>query len=108
MSIEAILKLIQDSRESIDQWGVTTQTLIAVAFVAGIFFILSLREVMTWFLRVHALRDDVKSLRKDIAELKALINQKPLVIEQDFLEEVVPLDKKKEQETPVKRFPLDH
>jgi hypothetical protein len=109
MTIENVLEAIQNFRTQIDQWGVTAETLIAVAFLASVMFVLSLREVMTWFLRVHTLRDEVKGLRKDISELKTMIAARPLVIETEVpaAEEPAPV-KKKEDEKPSKTFRLDH
>src|SRR5688500_15496579 len=109
MNIEYVLKVIQDLRAGIDQWGVTTETLIAVAGLAAVMFILSLREVLTWFLRVQALRDDVKHLRREIAELKTIMREKPLVIEEEVVvDTATPEVKKKDEEKQVKAFRLDH
>jgi hypothetical protein len=103
MTIETLLESIQNFRSLIDQWGVTAETLIAVAFLAIVMFIFSFREVAGWFLRVHTLRDEVKGLRQDIAELKSMMSaNKPL----DFEEEAP--SKKKEPEKSSKSFRLDH
>ena len=99
MTIETTLEFIQNFRSLIDQWGVTSETLIAVAFLAIAMFILSFREVAGWFLRVHTLRDEVKGLRHDIAELKSMmIANKPLELE----------EARAPEEKPPKAFPLDH
>lgn len=109
MNIENVLKVIQDFRAAIEQWGVTTETLIAVAGLACIMFIFSLREVLTWFLRVHTLRDDIKGLRHEITELKALMQQRPLIIEKEVaVENATEELKKKDEEKTVKAFRLDH
>ncbi len=103
MTIETLLESIQNFRSLIDQWGVTAEALIAVAFLAIVMFIFSFREVAGWFLRVHTLRDEVKGLRQDIAELKSMMSaNKPL----DF-EEADPSEKK-EPEKSTKAFRLDH
>ena len=106
MTIEQALLEIQNLRSQLDQWGVTAEALIAVAFLATVIFVLSLREVGTWFLRVNTLRDEVKGLRRDIADLKTLIAAKPLVIEEEV--EVVAAAKKKDVEKQVRSFKLDH
>lgn len=113
MTIETLLEAIQNFRSSIDQWGVTAETLLAVAFLATVMFVLSLREVATWFLRVHSLRDEVRSLRKDIAELKGMMatsGPSPIAvtIEEEEEEPVVTISKKKDEEKPAKAFRLDH
>jgi hypothetical protein len=51
MTIETTLESIQNLRSLIDQWGVTSETLIAAAFLAIVMFIFSFREVAGWFLR---------------------------------------------------------
>lgn len=114
MTIEMFLKIVQDARAFIEQWGITAETLIAVTVVASICFLFSLREILSWFLRVHALRSDVKGLRKDIAELKELLSARTPAQEvapepemkADEAEEEEP--KKKVSEKSAKAFPLDH
>lgn len=109
MTIEYILDAIQNFRSALDQWGVTAETLIAVAFLAGILFVLSLREVMTWFLRVHTVRDEVRGLRAEIAELKSMLASRPSVIEIEApAPGIQPEAQKKDDEKPAKAFRLDH
>ncbi len=108
MTIESALETVQNSRAMIDQWGVTNQTLLAVAGLAIVMFIFSLREVLTWFLRVHSLRNDVKNLREDIAELKTMLAARPAPIEElDFAPAPSEL-KKKVQDRPAKAFQVNH
>ncbi len=109
MTIEYFLDAIQSFRSALDQWGVTAETLIAVAFLAGILFVLSLREVMTWFLRVHTVRDEVRGLRAEIAELKSMLASHSSVLETEVPAlEIQPVTKKKDDEKPAKAFRLDH
>lgn len=110
MDIGALLKDIQDFRSQIDQWGVTAETLIAVAFLALVMFVFSLREVLTWFLRVNTLREEMRDLKNEISELKALISKEPITIEKEILvdEFSSDSDKKKGDGAFTKPFKLDH
>lgn len=64
-----IFDVLQGFRALIDRWGITADSLWIVAVVAGLFCILSLREVMGWFFRVNHLREEIRQMR---AENKAL------------------------------------
>ncbi len=103
MTIEMWLDTIQNIRSTIEQWGVTSETLIAVALLATVMFIFSLREVLTWFMRIGPLKEEISSLRQEIVELKAMIATQSAVTQ-----ELVGLPPEQEDEKPVKAFRLDH
>lgn len=75
MNIEQIFESIQSFRTQLDQWGITGESLIAIAVVAGVLFMLSLREVLVWFVKVQHLRDDVRELRGEIQLLRSALEK---------------------------------
>jgi hypothetical protein len=96
-----LLKKIQDFRSLLETWGVSSALLWAVGAIAVFFFVLSTREVLGWYLRTNQLRDEVYALRKEIAELRAVLEGQP-----------APAQDKKGAETAsksgLKAFRLDH
>jgi hypothetical protein len=75
MNIEDVLQRLQDFRSQLSDWGITNGMLWTIAGVAAVLFLLSVREVVCWFFRIHALRDEVRGLRKQLADLQRTLNE---------------------------------
>lgn len=73
-NIDAILQFIQELRSQLENWGVNSDTLFAVAVVAVILFLFSLREVATWYFRINQVRDEVHALRTQVQTLQIALN----------------------------------
>jgi hypothetical protein len=73
VNIDDILQLIQDFRSQLEVWGVNSEALMVVGGIAALLFILSLREVTTWFFRVNQVRDEVRKLRAQMLELQQIL-----------------------------------
>ena len=97
IKLESVLTWISDLRSQLGDWGVTNQALIAAAVVASIFALLSLREVLLWFLKIEHLRGEVKALRSEIRGLKAALEQTQIrLFGEEKSENLLPLNSKKE------------
>ena len=70
MPIEQILLAVQDFRTHLTQWGINSTWLLIIGGVAALFFVLSLREVASWFFRIHQLRGEIRALRDQISDLQ--------------------------------------
>jgi hypothetical protein len=70
---DAILQLIQDFRSQLDTWGVNSETLMVVGGIAALLFILSLREVATWYFRINQVRDEVRELRAQLLVMHKMV-----------------------------------
>lgn len=83
MNIEEILQTVQDLRSQLDAWGVTNEGLWAAGAVAVLLFMLSLREVLTWYMRVQQVRDEVRQLRTQMTLMqKTLLETQELFAKQ--------------------------
>lgn len=80
INLDEILQMIQDLRSQLDVWGVNNETLMITGGIAAILFILSLREVVTWYFRVNQVRDEVRELRSQM-----IVMQKMIMETRDFL-----------------------
>ena len=122
MNIQTVLETIQEWRTQIDAWGITNETLIAVGVIALVLFMLSLREVACWFLKTTQTQDEIRALRLEITNLhKTLERTREMMAEratsstvmvneevaEEAAETLQPQPPAKE-ETPAKRFTLDH
>ena len=74
MSIDEILQMIQDLRSQLELLGVTKEGLWFAAGAASLLFMLSLREVLSWYFKVNRVRDEIMGLRAQIAELQNSVN----------------------------------
>jgi len=79
-TIEAILNFLQDARAQIDTWGITTTHLTIAGVVALIFFFLSLREVLGWYLKTHVLRDELIQTRQQLSLLQKTLEEIRIVL----------------------------
>jgi len=73
INVDEILQMVQDFRSQLEVMGITNQGLWAVAGIAAILFILSLREVMTWFFRINHVRAEVRALRSQMAVMTRML-----------------------------------
>lgn len=69
------LNYVQQFRTQLETWGITQDFLIAVAAVSSIVFLLSLREVAGWLLRVPHMRQEIKSLRQQVNDMHKTLNE---------------------------------
>ncbi|HMN68867.1 MAG TPA: hypothetical protein PKC28_10050 [Bdellovibrionales bacterium] len=75
MNLQFVLEALQNLRTRIDAWGLTTESLWIAAAVAAVFFLLSFREVITWFLKMSHLREELRELREENAAMRTSIDQ---------------------------------
>ncbi|MGE3684153.1 MAG: hypothetical protein AB7G93_20725 [Bdellovibrionales bacterium] len=112
MNFTSILSGIQDVRTQLDSWGVSTNHLILIAGVALIFMVFSLREVLTWYLRVHHLRAEVREMRSQLEELHRLVSQNQELLKKSPPEQraraVEPVDAPELDVSRPALFRLDH
>lgn len=73
--IELILKATQEFRSQLESWGVTTDYLIYVGLGAFLLFIVSLREVLGWYLRTNALRAEIRVLGEQVYQMQQSLDQ---------------------------------
>lgn len=75
MNAEDTFNSISDLRAWLEGVGVTTQGLVIVALMAAVFFIFSLREVLSWYFKVQHLRSEVRQVRNQVNELQKSLEQ---------------------------------
>lgn len=107
MNLQFVLEALQNLRTRIDAWGLTTESLWIAAAVAAVFFLLSFREVITWFLKMSHLREELRELREENAAMRTSIDQIHALLAVQESTAEVPAAAAKAVEAP-KRFPLDH
>lgn len=114
MNIDDILRIIQDFRSNLDTWGVTNESLWGAGALAVVLFIFSLREVLSWYLRVQQVRDEVQALRVQVTDMqKMLIDTRELLLRTgsstDNKEPLTPTEESlKPEVSGLKKFRLDH
>ena len=105
MQIMEWMKHLQDFRAQLEAWGVTAGGLVLIGLIAFALFLLSAREVAGWFLKTGGLREEIRSLKADVARLQATL---------DGVEVEEPGEKKKDklsaksEDAAARTFRLDH
>lgn len=102
-----LLLTIQQWRAELEALGVTYDTLIVVGALALALFLISLREIVVWYLRIGQLHDQMRVMhdqliyiRKTLEEAKILIQMPPEIRADEKEEPAKP--------APPKKFTLDH
>jgi hypothetical protein len=75
INLDEILQLIQDFRSQLELWGVNSEALWVVGGLAALLFILSLREVATWYFRINLVREEVRELRAQMLALTSMVQE---------------------------------
>jgi hypothetical protein len=73
VKIDQILMAVQDTSSRLELMGISNDKLWIAGGVALLLFIISLREVLSWFLRVQQVRDEVRGLRKQMNEMQTML-----------------------------------
>ena len=109
MTIENFLNLVRDLRTQLEAWGITTEALIVLGALTGLIFLFSMREVVCWFFKVQTVRDEVRRLRVELREVRALLiaNSAANAAVKPAAEETAIAETVK-SEPASKRFTLDH
>lgn len=118
MNAENTVNSISDLRAWLDSMGVTPQGLAITALIATVIFIFSLREVLSWYLKVQHLRSDMRQMRAQMTEMQKSVEQmrEMLLLKATTPDELpavdeTPAQKQTSDETPAtdsKRFNFDH
>lgn len=70
MSIESALVTIEYMRSLIEKWGISHEALWVAGAIALVLIFFSLREVLTWFLKIQNLAEEMRGLRREVKDLK--------------------------------------
>lgn len=73
ISPQGLLDAILELRSMIDAWGVTAQTLLITGAIASILLVLSLREVLAWYLKIGDLRHQMSTMHREIIRLQDML-----------------------------------
>lgn len=75
MNLADLLQIIQGLRAQLENMGITAQSLWIALAVALVFFVLSLREVASWYLRVSQVRSEVRALRAELMTMQKTLDE---------------------------------
>lgn len=102
-----LLDEVQDLRSALEQWGVTYEILICLGVSAFALFLISLREIVVWYLRISQLHSQMQKMSQQLNQLQSSVDQVQVQTGQTkgpFQEAAA-----EEDQTPArKKFNLDH
>lgn len=75
MNFESVLDLIQNFRAQLDAWGLSATGLLFIGLGAFLVFLYSLREIVIWFFKLHALRRDIEKLHSKVDALTEMLTR---------------------------------
>ena len=99
MNWEAVIAQVQDIRAQLEAWGITYQVLIAIGVLAGVTFLLSVRNILLWTFKVDEMRSELKTLRLQAIQLQESLDRLSDQLEKEEPPKKAALDRK---------FNLDH
>lgn len=108
MTMDSFLQAVENFRSLIENWGITNEALWTAGAIAAILFIVSLREVLAWFLKIQTIAEDLRHLRKEVRDLKQYMVVAREMSEIASQTEAAPVAVAATKEASDKRFPFDH
>jgi hypothetical protein len=75
MNLMLILKMLQDFRSQLENWGVTAGLLVLVGLLSSLLVFISLREILGWYLKTHHLREEVRELNVQLQEMRKVLGE---------------------------------
>jgi hypothetical protein len=115
MSIDSVLVAVENLRSLIEKWGVSNEALWVAGAAALVLLFFSLREVLTWFLKIQNLAEEMRSLRREVKDLKKFMEVAREVHEiamnqktDSSTEAMIAPIAEEEGKTPGRRFPFDN
>lgn len=115
MSIDSALVTIEYLRSLIEKWGISNEALWVAGAVALVLIFFSLREVLTWFLKIQSLAEEMRGLRREVKDLKKFMEVAREVHEIAMSQKtgapaepmIAPISEE-EGKAPGRRFPFDN
>ena len=101
-----LLNQIQDLRAALETWGVTYEVLICIGISAFALFLISLREIAVWYLRISAMQDQLIKMSQQLSEIKNSVDK--VKIGPVFVEPTAKAEEPTKNAAPGKKFNLDH
>lgn len=100
-----LLNQIQTWRAELETMGITYDTLVVIGALALAIFLISLREIVVWYLRIGQLHDQMRVMHDQLIYIRKTLEEAKILIQ-------MPPESGKSEE-PVKpaqpkKFSLDH
>ena len=70
-----LLDEVQDLRAALEAWGITYEILIALGVSALALFLVSLREIVVWYLRISQLQAQMLHMSKQLSQIQTSVDQ---------------------------------
>jgi len=77
-----LLDRIQDLRAQLEVWGVTYEILICLGVSALALFLISLREIVVWYLRLSQLQAQMLQMSKQLSQIQNSVGQVQTSVDQ--------------------------
>jgi biopolymer transport protein ExbB/TolQ len=106
-----LLDQIQDLRSALETWGITYEILMALGVAAFALFLISLREVVVWYLKISQLQAQMLQMSRQLSQIQSSVDQaRGPIFKEDKPKEDKPAETKEEAAVAAarKKFNLDH
>lgn len=70
-----LLDEVQDFRSALEAWGITYEILICLGISALALFLISLREIVVWYLRISQLQAQMYNMSHQLQRLQTSVDQ---------------------------------
>jgi hypothetical protein len=70
-----LLNDVQDLRAALETWGITYEVLICIGISALALFLISLREIAVWYLRISQMQDQLLKMSRQLSEIQSSVDK---------------------------------
>lgn len=100
-----LVTAVQQWRAQLEVWGINYDALLVIGSLAIVLFLISLREIVVWYLRIGQLHEQMRTMHDQLIYIRNTLEEAKILIQMP--------DVSKEKEEPLKaapgkKFNLDH
>ena len=70
-----LLDQIQNLRALLEAWGITYEILMGLGIAALVLFLVSLREIVVWYMRISQLHHQMHNMSRQLSQIQATVNE---------------------------------
>ncbi|MGE4133022.1 MAG: hypothetical protein AB7F86_15380 [Bdellovibrionales bacterium] len=105
-----LLEDVQNWRAELSAWGIDYPVLLGIGGLALVLFLMSMREIVVWYLRIYKMQSQLDRLCQQVDGLRQSLDQANSILQSQGFGEIRPAEPEASpaEKAKSKKFSLDH